>query len=110
MIGFPQADSSRNSPPGDSKIPLLRLVNSHQDTSQPQRSSNFQGLLFYAIAQLSLDPLLSSSSMSPKSDSSLLTERDQLFLVECIKNSKEKLVPDFDLVAQATSMSKKGAA
>jgi hypothetical protein len=48
--------------------------------------------------------------MSPKSDSSLLTERDQLFLVECIKNSKEKLVPDFDLVAQATSMSKKGAA
>jgi hypothetical protein len=48
--------------------------------------------------------------MPPKGDPSLLTERDQVFLVECVKNSKEKLVPDFDLVAQATSMSKKGAA
>jgi hypothetical protein len=48
--------------------------------------------------------------MPPKGDSSLLTERDQLFLIECIKKSKEKLMPDFDLVAQATSMSKKGAA
>jgi hypothetical protein len=47
--------------------------------------------------------------MPPKGDPSLLTERDQFFLVECIKNSKEKLTPDFEAVAQATQMSKGGA-
>jgi hypothetical protein len=47
--------------------------------------------------------------MPPKGDSALLSEKDQLFLVECIKNAKEKLAPDFEGVAKATDMSKKGA-
>ena len=48
-------------------------------------------------------------SMPPKGDPAVLSEKDQLFLVECIKNAKEKFSPDFEGVAQATDMSKKGA-
>jgi hypothetical protein len=47
--------------------------------------------------------------MPPKGDLAVLSEKDQLFLVECIKNAKEKFSPDFEGVAQATDMSKKGA-
>jgi hypothetical protein len=47
--------------------------------------------------------------MPPKGDPAVLSEKDQLFLVECIKNAKEKLAPDFESVAQAINMSKKSA-
>lgn len=53
--------------------------------------------------------LLPTSTMPPKGDTTSLTERE-LFLIQCIKSSKEKLNLDFEVVAQAANMSKGGAA
>jgi len=49
--------------------------------------------------------------MPPKAADSAggLGAKDGFFLVQCIKNSKEKLVPDYEAVALATGMSKGGA-
>ena len=74
---------------------------------------NFQLFAFNTIWLL-IEPVSEFSfaqrqSMPPKSDLALLSEKDQFFLVECIKNAKEKFAPDFEGVAQATDMSKKGA-
>lgn len=47
--------------------------------------------------------------MAPKAPAASL-DGDNAFLVACIKCAKERLIVDYELVAQATNMSKGGAA
>ncbi len=48
-------------------------------------------------------------TMPPKAANVTLNEKDAVFLINCIRNGKEKLMPDYNRVAQDTGMSKGGA-
>ena len=48
--------------------------------------------------------------MATKTDLVAQDARDAKFLSECIKSAAPKLLPDYDMVAKNTGMSKGGAA